>query len=193
MKSVKSVEKNLTAHGLAVLAVVRPRAVEAVHRQVVARGARVEHRFRQPWIAREQDPDNRRPDPPVTERTSCPFALSAAPTRLKSAASSDSTFEFWLRELAASVVICTFIPWSTRLTMCCARLGLHAAAHVAEGHQRRAILHHEAGDDGVERPLARRHDVGTLGIERERRTSVVQHEATAPQWRGCRRRRTRCA
>ena len=69
------------------------------------------------------------------------------------------------------------------------RFGLDAAAHVAERHQRLAVLHHEAGDDRVERPLARRDDVRALRIERERRAAVVQHEAVrARRWRGCRRR-----
>ena len=38
-------------------------------------------------------------------------------------------------------------------------LRLHVAAHQAERQERLAVLHHEAGNDGLERPLARRIDV----------------------------------
>ena len=54
---------------------------------------------------------------------------------------------------------------------------LHGPAHVAEGHERQAILHHEAGDDGVERTLARRHNIRAARVERERRAAILEHEA----------------
>ena len=82
-----------------------------------------------------------------------------------------------VRERAASVVICTFIPWSTRLTMCCACVSgctlppmlpkaingapsfiTKPAMMVWNGRLRGATM------------------LGLLG-ERERRTAVVQHEA----------------
>ena len=56
-------------------------------------------------------------------------------------------------------------------------LRLHVAAHEAERHERLAVLHHEAGNDGVERPLAGRIDVGGLGIERIQLAAILEHEA----------------
>ncbi len=62
-------------------------------------------------------------------------------------------------------------------------LRLHRAAHHAKGHHRLVMgeprAGHEAGDDGVERPLARGDRIGRLGRERELRPPVLQHETPA--------------
>ena len=44
-------------------------------------------------------------------------------------------------------------------------LGLHGTAHQAETHQRRAVLHQEGRDDGVEGALARGIGVRVIGIQ----------------------------
>jgi hypothetical protein len=57
-------------------------------------------------------------------------------------------------------------------------LRLHVAAHHAEAHLRLAVAGQEAGDDGVERPLAARHHVG-VAAEREAMAAVLQADAGA--------------
>ncbi|MND92826.1 hypothetical protein D3C80_850000 [compost metagenome] len=56
-------------------------------------------------------------------------------------------------------------------------LGLHPAAHDAIGHPRLAVLAGEAGDDGVEGPLARRIDIGVAVGQGEQLAPVLEHEA----------------
>ena len=56
-------------------------------------------------------------------------------------------------------------------------LRLHAAAHHSECFPRLAIFHHEAGNDGVERPLARRVNVGMTSLHREEFTAILKHES----------------
>ena len=56
-------------------------------------------------------------------------------------------------------------------------LRLHAAAHDAEGHPGLAALAGEAGDDGVEGPLARGIDVGVAVGQGEQLAAVLEHEA----------------
>ena len=58
------------------------------------------------------------------------------------------------------------------------RLRLVEAAHDAEADADVALLH-EAGDDGVQRPFARRQLVGVPGFQREQGAAVVQREAGA--------------
>src|SRR5688572_28683551 len=59
------------------------------------------------------------------------------------------------------------------------RVSLNRSLHVAHRQQRLAVLHDEAGDDGVERPFARRDPVGMRLIPGESRAAVMQHEAIA--------------
>ena len=56
-------------------------------------------------------------------------------------------------------------------------LGLHAAAHQAEAHDRLAVFHHEGGDDGVEGPLARRVNIGVALVEREQGAAILENKA----------------
>ena len=56
-------------------------------------------------------------------------------------------------------------------------LRLHVAPHHAERHQRHAVLRHERGNDGVERPLARLQVVGMTFLEREQGPAVLQAES----------------
>ena len=58
-------------------------------------------------------------------------------------------------------------------------LRLHAAAHDAERQPGLAVLGDEGGNDGVERPLARRVDVGVAVLEREQLAAILQDEAAA--------------
>ncbi len=54
------------------------------------------------------------------------------------------------------------------------RLRLDRTPHHAERHQRRAALRHEPGDDGVERPLPRRDDVGARRLQRKGRAAILE-------------------
>ena len=56
-------------------------------------------------------------------------------------------------------------------------LRLHVAAHHAEAHLRLAVFREERRDDGVERPLARRHAVRAGRIEREAVAAVLHRDA----------------
>ena len=56
-------------------------------------------------------------------------------------------------------------------------LGLHIAAHHAEAQPRYAVLRGEAGDDGLEGPLARRVEVGVSVLEGEELAAILKHEA----------------
>ena len=58
-------------------------------------------------------------------------------------------------------------------------LRLHRAAHEAEGFPRRAVLQHEAGDNRLERALARRVDVGVARFEGEEFAAILEGEAEA--------------
>ncbi len=54
---------------------------------------------------------------------------------------------------------------------------LHVAAHHAEAHPGLAAPGREARDDGLERPLARRIDVGMAVPQREQLAAILEHEA----------------
>ena len=56
-------------------------------------------------------------------------------------------------------------------------LRLHVAAHHAKAHHRLAVFGEEAGNDRLERPLARRHAIGVVRVEREAIAAVLQRHA----------------
>ena len=58
-------------------------------------------------------------------------------------------------------------------------LRLHVATHHAEAHHRLSVLRQESRDDGVERALARAHQVVAAGVERETVAAVLQAQPVA--------------
>src|SRR5690606_5281897 len=56
-------------------------------------------------------------------------------------------------------------------------LGLHVAAHHAVAEVRRAVLRHEGGNDRVKRALRGLDAIAMLGIEREKRSSILQADS----------------
>jgi putative ABC transport system permease protein len=157
----------LPAHRLSILPMIRPGAVHAVHRQFLARRARVEDRLRQPRIAREQDaliPAHRAA---AHGSHLVAFGLQRGPHQVEERGLERQRVGVLIVREARGVGGHLHVhPEVDEIHhVLRVRLGLDASAHVAERHQGLAVLHHEARDDGVEGAFAWRDEVRALGIE----------------------------